>query len=74
MGKQKNPVKAIREFCLECMGGSRDEVTKCSRPECPVYEFRFGKNPYRTKRVLTDEQREELRVRLAKMREKKGAA
>lgn len=33
---------AIRLFCLECMGGNRAEVVKCSSPHCALFPFRFG--------------------------------
>ena len=62
--KQKNPVKAIREMCIECMGGHETGqnyyklIERCGSPECALYEFRFGKNPYH-KQNLTDEQRKE---------------
>lgn len=67
-----NPVKAIREFCLDCCGGSSAMVKGCSAPDCALYAFRFGKNPYRTKREMTEEQREAARIRLAEARQKKG--
>lgn len=66
----KSPVKAIREFCLECCGGSRDEVRTCTAPRCPLYAFRFGKNPY-IKREMTEEQKEAARLRLAEARNKR---
>jgi hypothetical protein len=59
-----NPVKAIRAKCLECSCGSSNEVTLCSIPDCALYPFRFGKNPYRSKRELTDEQKEIMTKRL----------
>jgi len=40
-------LSAIRAFCLECMGWSYSEVEKCTSPLCPLYPFRFGKNPSR---------------------------
>jgi hypothetical protein len=40
-----SPLKAIRLNCLDCVGGSRDEVKKCEIKDCPLYKFRFGKNP-----------------------------
>jgi hypothetical protein len=48
--KHKSPVKAIREFCFECIGdrlvdGVRTLIAECASPDCAVYEFRFGKNP-----------------------------
>lgn len=39
------PIKAIRAKCLDCCCGSSDEVKACPCTNCPLYEFRFGKNP-----------------------------
>ena len=66
--KEKKPVKAIREFCIECMGGRESEghlkrITECASPDCALFEFRFGKNPHHTLN-LTDEQRKERADRL----------
>lgn len=65
---QTSPVKAIREFCLDCCGGSSNEVKGCTAPNCALFAFRFGRNPY-IKREMTEEQREAAKVRLAKARE-----
>lgn len=48
--------KAVRAFCLECLGWSPDEVKRCSAPLCPLHPFRFGKDPS-MKRELTEEQK-----------------
>jgi len=61
--KKKNPVKAIREHCIECMGGQESEghvkrISECCSQDCALFEFRFGKNPYHTQN-LTDVQRKE---------------
>lgn len=64
----KNPVKAIREFCRECVGGY-SYIEDCCGYTCKLYKFRSGKNPYRTPRVLTDEQRIVMAERLKKARE-----
>lgn len=69
MEEIKSPVKAIRAFCLECCGNAPSEVKTCVSKRCPLYAFRFGKNPY-VKRELTDEQREAAIERLAAAREK----
>ena len=66
--KCKSPAKAIREFCIECMGGRENEgymkqISECGSPHCAVFEFRFGKNPYHTQN-LTAEQRKERADRL----------
>lgn len=68
---QTNAVKAIREKCLDCCCGSANEVKLCGIEKCPLYPFRFGKNPYRKKRELTEEQRQALIERMAKTDEGK---
>ena len=64
-----NPVKDIRAFCLECCGGNQNYVKDCSAPNCALYAFRLGRNPYRTKREYTPEQLEQMRERARKMQE-----
>jgi len=68
MSKSKNPVKAIRENCLFCCNGSSNEVSLCLVSTCPLHEWRFGKNPYRTVRKMDDEQKKALADRLAASR------
>lgn len=68
---QKNPVKAIREFCLECCGDSPSGVKECTSVNCPLYPFRLGRNPYRAKREMTDEQKEAAKIRLAEARKQR---
>lgn len=67
-----NPVKAIRLKCLDCSGGSSTEVEKCTLANCALYPFRLGKNPFRTKRELTEEQKQVIRERFAKSKESKN--
>lgn len=69
-----NPVKAIRKKCLECSGGSSREVERCQIKDCALYPFRFGRNPFRAKRELTDEQKAEMAERLRKARDKRQSA
>lgn len=45
----KNPLTAIRAFCVACMGGYLGEVEKCSAEGCALYKFRKGKNPFHAK-------------------------
>ena len=61
-----SPLIAIKECC----GWERSMVKSCSALQCPLFEFRFGKNPY-NKRTLTDEQKEKLAERMKKARESK---
>lgn len=60
-----SPLKAIRAKCLDC-SYTRTEVKLCPVTDCPLYPYRFGKNPYRKKRKYSEEEREELRQRFTK--------
>lgn len=53
--KDTSPVRSIRLFCLECCGMWRtqknpekpyEDIRGCPDILCPLWEFRFGKNPY----------------------------
>ena len=37
--------RAIKEKCLDCCGGVRVEVRDCTMVNCPLFPYRFGKNP-----------------------------
>jgi len=41
------PCKAIRLKCKDCTAGSLMEIRKCPLTDCPLYPYRFGKNPSR---------------------------
>ena len=64
--KELSPIKAIRERCMECSNWSPVEVSECPAKDCALYPFRFGKDPGRKKRVLSDEQKIEMAKRLNK--------
>ena len=64
--KQTNPVKAIRAYCLSRCLESANEVAQCAASGCELWEFRMGKNPYRAKRVYTEEQKAIMAERLRK--------
>lgn len=68
-----SPLKAIREKCLECSCGQTNEVRLCPIDRCPLYPYRFGKNPVssRKKRELTPEEKIAIADRLRKAREAK---
>lgn len=51
------PMKAIRAKCLDCSCGSANEVKLCPITACPLFPYRFGKNP-NVKRERTAAQRE----------------
>lgn len=54
--KSRKPVQAIQFHCFECMGWDRtkkknserpyEEVQNCTDEMCPLFDFRFGKNPF----------------------------
>lgn len=47
--KYLSPLKSIRKNCLECSNQQPKEVKECSIIDCPLYPFRLGKNPNRSK-------------------------
>ena len=49
------------------------EVEKCVIPDCPLFPFRMGRNPFRTARTLSEDQREAARERFRLVREKMRA-
>ncbi len=73
MHQATNPVKAIRLKCRDCTNGLLSEIENCAVKLCPLYAFRLGKNPFRAKRVLTEDQRQAASERLAKQRTKDTA-
>jgi hypothetical protein len=44
--KATTPKRAIRAFCVTCMGGMIAEIGRCTSTGCPLYPFRLGQNPY----------------------------
>lgn len=42
--KTLSPLRRIRAFCLECMGGSRGLVRDCPDDSCHFHPYRFGRN------------------------------
>lgn len=68
----RRPVlKAIREKCLDC-SFTWKEVVLCPCTDCSLWPYRRGKNPYRIKRVVSEEQRKAAGDRFAKARAARG--
>lgn len=68
-GNITSPLKAIKLFCIDCCGGSFQEVKKCPCKKCPLYNFRVGKKMVvseRKKREMSEERKEMLRRNVAK--------
>lgn len=57
------PMQAIRAKCLDCMCGNRAEVKLCVCHDCPLFDFRLGKNPNIKRKELTAEQKAAMRDR-----------
>ena len=74
MAEITNPIKAIRAFCLECSCGQTSEVKWCPRTVCPLYPFRMGKNPFRQRREMTEEEKQVLADRLKEARKNIGSS
>ena len=55
MTTKKELLDIIRKTCLRCCCGSYNDVRDCStldnvgQGKCPLYSFRFGKDPYAAK-------------------------
>lgn len=71
MANENSPLRAIKEKCVDCMGGSFVYVKECRATNCSLHPFRLGKNPY-SKRQMTDEQRVAAGERLKKARDNIG--
>jgi hypothetical protein len=64
--RAQNPLKAIREKCLDCCCGNDAEVRKCVSVDCALWPHRMGTNPFRKRRELSPQQKRERAERLAK--------
>ena len=67
-----NPLRAIRQKCIECCGGSFKEVRLCTSVTCPLYPLRLGKNPGRHPSKRTEKQLQALRGANSLKRLRKG--
>jgi hypothetical protein len=47
----RGPLRQIRILCVDCAAGPK-AVRYCTGVDCPVWPYRFGKNP---KRVIREE-------------------
>jgi hypothetical protein len=66
--RAQNPLKAIREKCLDCCCANAAEVRKCVAVDCALWPFRMGTNPFRKKRELSTAQKRQRTERLSKAR------
>ena len=66
-----SPLKAIRANCIDCMGGHARLVSSCELVGCPLWPYRMGKNPFRTRKV-SEEERERLRSQMKELRKREA--
>jgi hypothetical protein len=62
--RAQNPLRAIREKCVDCCCGNAAEVRKCVVDDCPLWPFRMSTNPFRKKRELAPAEKHERAKRL----------
>jgi hypothetical protein len=51
--RKRNPIEVMRLFCVQCMGGNRAEVRRCTAPGCALFPYRLGKNPFTDRKGRT---------------------
>lgn len=70
-GYERQPMAAvIRAKCLACKGGDSSAVALCVETGCPLWLYRFGKNPWRSLRLTAAERWD----RMARLAEGRGAS
>jgi hypothetical protein len=42
----RSPTKAMRAFCVDCMGNQFAEIRRCTSIGCALWPYRLGKNPF----------------------------
>jgi hypothetical protein len=66
-----SPMEVIRAKCIDCSGGSYEEVRLCACEYCPLWPFRMGKNPWRA--APSEAQREAARKMAASRQNQRSA-
>ena len=64
-------LKKIKEKCMDCCSEQIAEVKECPVVKCALHPYRLGKNPFRQKRTMTDEQKKQAGERMKKARDAK---
>lgn len=67
--KTTSPIRAVRLKCLDCTCNSPKEVEACPIKACPLWAFRFGRNPYR--KPVSEERRAAAAERMRKLQAQK---
>ena len=71
VSENTNPLRAIKLKCLDCSMFNTNEIKECPVKKCPLYPFRLGKNPFRKKKELSEEERNKLSERMKNLKRNK---
>ena len=66
-------LKTIRQKCLDCVCFQPREVELCPSEHCALWPFRMGKDPYKTPRILSAAQQENLAKAQAARKQKRNS-
>lgn len=55
MKEIKTPLQAIRRKCYECSNNQYWEIRGCLVTDCPLYEFRNGRIPQKSKEGTSEQ-------------------
>jgi len=55
-GELNRLTKAVRLYCIQCFGGSTNEVAGCTSPDCQFWPYRFG-SPKAARALATAEKK-----------------
>lgn len=54
--RYENPLQAIREKCLHCCSLTEEAIATCNCTNCPLWSFRYGKNPFAKNEKISEQQ------------------
>ena len=50
--KELTPLRAVKAWCRDCSGFQPKEVRLCPSSDCPLYQYRMGRNPRRRRQTV----------------------
>jgi len=66
----RSTLKAIRAKCLDCSACSPADVHNCKFKDCPLWPYRFGKNPNLKGKGRSSEQMSVIRSKISRISQK----
>ncbi len=52
-GTELTPLRAVKAWCRDCSGFQPKEVRLCPSSDCPLYQYRMGRNPRRRRQKVS---------------------